>query len=211
MLVQTNGGLARAGWPRRWKSIGPLVPVRSRAAGRRGSRQLAHHQRPFHPLLRLNPSVRGRSLGAAAPASFADLAGLPVADLVPVGWQPAGTGRRSAPWWTAAASGSGRSSSALFLPAVVMGGAGPGGYFNGGVFGGGPDDGPHSTAGASTWHWESFGRSTTWRGQPDPGPPAGRPENAAAIAFANVQDQVAQEVVRPMPNSEARRPRSRRP
>lgn len=82
------------------------------------------------------------------------------------------------------------------IPALVMQGTGPNGYFGGGVFGGGPDDGRHLSGGrfdmgvGAVWTLNNLGagnRSLVRQRVAQ--------ENAAAITFANVQDQVAQEVV----------------
>jgi outer membrane protein TolC len=82
------------------------------------------------------------------------------------------------------------------IPAVVVEGSGPGGFFNGGVFGGGPDGGTHLYGGrfdmdvGVVWTLQNLGagnralvRERTAQ------------EQKASIDFANVQDQVAQEVV----------------
>jgi outer membrane protein TolC len=82
------------------------------------------------------------------------------------------------------------------IPSVVMQGVGPDGSFNGGVFGGGPDAGPHLYGGrfdmgvGAIWTLNNLGagnRALVHERIAE--------ENAASIAFANVQDQVAQEVV----------------
>ena len=83
-----------------------------------------------------------------------------------------------------------------FVPNVVMGGAGPGGAFGGDVFGGGPDNGNHLYGGrfdmevAAIWTLENLGagnRSLVHQRVAQ--------EHQAAIDFADVQDQVAEEVV----------------
>ena len=83
-----------------------------------------------------------------------------------------------------------------FVPSVILEGAGPGGFFNGGVFGGGPDDGTHLYGGrfdmelGAVWTFSNLGAGnrTLVRQRI-------AQQHQAAIAFANVQDQVAQEVV----------------
>jgi outer membrane protein TolC len=83
-----------------------------------------------------------------------------------------------------------------WLPSVVMQGAGPGGFFNGGVFGGGPDNGPHvydarfDAEVGVVWTLQNMGvgnRALVNQRLAQ--------EQRAAIDFANVQDQVAQDVV----------------
>jgi outer membrane protein TolC len=83
-----------------------------------------------------------------------------------------------------------------FVPNVVMGGVGPGGAFTGDVFGGGPDNGNHLFGGrfdmevGAIWTLNNLGvgnRSLVHARIAQ--------EQQAAINFANVQDQVAQEVV----------------
>ena len=85
-----------------------------------------------------------------------------------------------------------------------MGGSGPDGYFNGGVFGGGPDAGPQLYGGrfdvslAAVWTLSNLGagnRALVHQRIAQ--------QNSAAIAFANVQDQVAQEVVQAHAQCEA--------
>ena len=58
-----------------------------------------------------------------------------------------------------------------FVPSVVMGGAGPGGFFNGGVFGGGPDDGTHLYGGRFDMELGAVWTLTNWARKPHPGPP----------------------------------------
>lgn len=90
------------------------------------------------------------------------------------------------------------------LPTVVVQGTGPNGYFNGGVFGGGPDDGRHLDGGrfdmgvGAVWTLNNLGagnRSLVRQRVAQ--------ENEAAIAFANIQDQVAQDVVQAQAQLEA--------
>jgi outer membrane protein TolC len=90
------------------------------------------------------------------------------------------------------------------IPSVVMQGMGPDGFFNGGVFGGGPDDSHHLYGGrfdmdlAAVWTLRNLGagnRSLVRQRIAE--------ENAASIAFANVQDQVAQEIVQAFAQVEA--------
>jgi outer membrane protein TolC len=84
----------------------------------------------------------------------------------------------------------------LIPSVVVQGRNGPGGAFNGGVFGGGPDSGPQLYGGrfdvdmGVVWTLNNLGagnRSLVRERIAQ--------EQKAAIDFANVQDQVAQEVV----------------
>ncbi len=83
-----------------------------------------------------------------------------------------------------------------FVPSVVMGGVGPGGAFSGDVFGGGPDNGNHLYGGrfdmevGVIWTLNNLGagnRSLIHARIAQ--------EQQASIDFANVQDQVAEEVV----------------
>jgi outer membrane protein TolC len=83
-----------------------------------------------------------------------------------------------------------------WLPTVYVLGAGPGGFFNGGLFGGGPDQGPHVYGGradvevGAVWTLQNLGagnRSLVRQRVAQ--------EQQAAIDFADVQDQVAQDVV----------------
>ena len=83
------------------------------------------------------------------------------------------------------------------LPTVVVGGNGPGGYFNGGVFGGGPDGGPRVYDGrfdaqvGAVWTLENMGagnRALVRERYAE--------EQRASIALANTQDLVAEDVVR---------------
>jgi outer membrane protein TolC len=82
------------------------------------------------------------------------------------------------------------------MPNVIMQGAGPNGYFNGGVFGGGPDDGSHRYGGrfdlgvGAIWTLNNLGA-----GNHSLVRQRAAEEDAARISFANVQDQVAEEVV----------------
>ena len=77
-----------------------------------------------------------------------------------------------------------------------MGGTGPDDYFNGGVFGGGPDNGNHLYGGrfdlglGAVWTLNNLGAGNRALVNQRIAQ-----ENEAAIAFANTQDQVAQEVV----------------
>jgi len=92
-----------------------------------------------------------------------------------------------------------------FLPSVVVGGEnGPGGAFNGGLFGGGTDSGPQLYGGrfdvdvGVVWTLDNLGagnRSLVRQRIAQ--------EQRAAIDFANVQDQVAQEVVQAHAQMEA--------
>ena len=82
-----------------------------------------------------------------------------------------------------------------WLPTVTLGGTGPNNFYNGGVFGGGPDSGSHAYDGrfdaevSVVWTLQTSARLVLVRR-------AGRcTSRAASIAFANVQDEVAQEVV----------------
>ncbi len=83
-----------------------------------------------------------------------------------------------------------------FVPSVVMGGVGPGGAFSGDVFGGGPDNGNHLFGGrfdlevGAIWTLNNLGvgnRSLVRQRIAQ--------EQQASIDFANLQDQVAEEVV----------------
>ena len=82
------------------------------------------------------------------------------------------------------------------IPSVVVEGDGPGGFFNGGVFGGGPENGSQLYGGrfdmdmGVVWTLNNLGagnRSLVRERIAQ--------EQKASIDFANVQDQVAQEVV----------------
>ena len=82
------------------------------------------------------------------------------------------------------------------IPTVVVEGVGPGGFYNGGVFGGGSDGGSHLYGGrfdmelGAVWTLNNLGAGnrTLVRQRV-------AQQNQASIAFANIQDQVAQEVV----------------
>jgi outer membrane protein TolC len=83
-----------------------------------------------------------------------------------------------------------------WIPAVMVQGSGPDGFFNGGLFGGGPDGGPRLYGGrcdveaGAVWTFQNLGagnRSLVRQRVAQ--------EQKAAIDFANVQDQVAQDVV----------------
>ena len=82
------------------------------------------------------------------------------------------------------------------VPSVVMAGSGPGGAFNGGVFGGGADSGPQLYGGrfdmdmGVVWTLNNLGA-----GNKSLVRERVAQEQKASIDFANVQDQVAQEVV----------------
>ena len=82
------------------------------------------------------------------------------------------------------------------IPSVIVEGVGPDGFFNGGVFGGGPDSGTHLYGGrfdmevGAVWTLSNLGvgNRTLVRQRI-------AQQNQASIDFADVQDQVAQEVV----------------
>ena len=82
------------------------------------------------------------------------------------------------------------------LPNVIMQGTGPDGFFNGGVFGGGPDNGTHLYGGrfdmqvGAVWTLSNLVRATATLVRQRIAQ-----ENEASIALANIQDQVAQEIV----------------
>jgi outer membrane protein TolC len=83
-----------------------------------------------------------------------------------------------------------------WLPALVAGGSGPGGFYNGGFFGGGPDNGSKVYGGrfdgdlAVVWTLQNFGAGNHALVQERVAQ-----QQRASIDFANVQDQVAQDVV----------------
>ena len=90
------------------------------------------------------------------------------------------------------------------IPNVVVAGTGPGGAINGGVFGGGPDNGTHLYGGrfdigvGAVWTLNNLGvgnRSLVRERTAQ--------EQQASIDFANIQDQVAQEVVQAQAQLEA--------
>lgn len=83
-----------------------------------------------------------------------------------------------------------------FLPSVYVQGVGPGGFYNAGVFGGGPDGGSHVYDGRAdtelgiVWTLQNMGAGNRALVRQRVAQ-----EQLAAIDFATVQDQVAQEVV----------------
>jgi outer membrane protein TolC len=155
-------------------------------------------------LLRLNPSVVVVPLEPPHLQVSLVSPACPVADLVPVGLRNRPELAVESALVDATTERVRQEQFRPFLPTIVMGGSGPDGYFSGGVFGGGPDGGPTLYGGrfdmslAAVWTLNNLGagnRALVHQRIAE--------QNSAAISFANVQDQVAQEVVQAHAQCEA--------
>jgi outer membrane protein TolC len=197
VLVQKTSGLAPGGLVPgvevdRARAL--LLDLEQQAASDRANWRIASAR--LTRLLRLNPSVVMVPL--EPPHLQVSLISLecPVADLVPVGLRNRPELAVESALVDAATERVRQEQFRPFLPNILMGGSGPDGYFSGGVFGGGPDAGPHLYGGrfdttiAAVWTLNNLGagnRALVHERIAE--------QNSAAISFANVQDQVAQEVV----------------
>jgi outer membrane protein TolC len=91
-----------------------------------------------------------------------------------------------------------------FVPSVVVGGVGPGGAFTGDVFGGGPDNGNHLYGSrfdmevGAIWTLQNLGAGNRALVRQRVAQ-----EHQAAIDFADIQDQVAEQVVQAYAQLEA--------